>query len=56
MKSLSKSAAIFPLVCVFICALVLLTAVLAAASPSVAHAEQTDFDILLPEDGYFTVT
>lgn len=56
MKSLSKSAAIFPLVCVFICALVLLTAVLAAASPSVAHAEQTDFDILLPEDGYFPVT
>lgn len=56
MKSLSKSATIFPLVCVFICALVLLTAVLAAASPSVAHAEQTDFDILLPEDGYFPVT
>lgn len=56
MKSVSKSAAIFPLICVFICMCVLLTAVLTAAAPSVAQAEQTDFDILLPEDGYFPVT
>lgn len=53
MKQLSKIAAIFP----FALLLALVLVLSAAAVPSgAAHAEETSFDVVYPDDGYFPVS
>lgn len=56
MKSVSKFAAILPVVCALLCAVLLITAIFAASSSCVAQAEETSFEVVYPEHDYFPVT